>query len=124
MARKTPIKRYRNIGICAHVDAGKTTTTERILYYTGRSHKMGETHDGASTTDWMEQTVHQASVPLLHEPTLYTRHGDWIGRGAMWLSLLFGTSWGFLTLFFPKRRDPKDRRRTSAGVRLVKVRSS
>ncbi|MCK7545708.1 elongation factor G [Marinobacter bryozoorum] len=55
MARKTPIKRYRNIGICAHVDAGKTTTTERILYYTGRSHKMGETHDGASTTDWMAQ---------------------------------------------------------------------
>ncbi|NWN92757.1 elongation factor G [Marinobacter adhaerens] len=55
MARKTPIKRYRNIGICAHVDAGKTTTTERILYYTGRSHKMGETHDGASTTDWMSQ---------------------------------------------------------------------
>jgi len=55
VARKTPIKRYRNIGIVAHVDAGKTTTTERILYYTGRSHKMGETHDGASTTDWMEQ---------------------------------------------------------------------
>ena len=55
MARKTPIKRYRNIGIVAHVDAGKTTTTERILSYTGRSHKMGETHDGASTTDWMEQ---------------------------------------------------------------------
>ncbi|XOZ33258.1 elongation factor G [Halomonadaceae bacterium KBTZ08] len=55
MARKTPIKRYRNIGVCAHVDAGKTTATERILYYTGRSHKMGETHDGASTTDWMSQ---------------------------------------------------------------------
>jgi len=55
VARKTPIRRYRNIGIVAHVDAGKTTTTERILYYTGRSHKMGETHDGASTTDWMEQ---------------------------------------------------------------------
>ena len=55
MARKTPIKHYRNIGICAHVDAGKTTATERILYYTGRSHKMGETHDGASTTDWMSQ---------------------------------------------------------------------
>ena len=66
MARKTPIKRYRNIGICAHVDAGKTTTTERILYYTGRSHKMGETHDGASTTDWMEQergiTITSAAV--------------------------------------------------------------
>ncbi|MCW8196817.1 elongation factor G [Proteobacteria bacterium 005FR1] len=55
MARKTPLARYRNIGICAHVDAGKTTTTERILFYTGLSHKMGEVHDGAATTDWMEQ---------------------------------------------------------------------
>ena len=55
MARTTPINLYRNIGICAHVDAGKTTTTERILYYTGVNHKMGETHDGASTTDWMAQ---------------------------------------------------------------------
>ncbi|MFV0278151.1 MAG: GTP-binding protein, partial [Parahaliea sp.] len=55
MARKTPIKRYRNIGICAHVDAGKTTTTERILFYTGLSHKLGEVHDGAATMDWMEQ---------------------------------------------------------------------
>ena len=55
MARKTPLNRYRNIGICAHVDAGKTTTTERILFYTGVNHKLGETHDGASTTDWMEQ---------------------------------------------------------------------
>ncbi|KRW68417.1 elongation factor G, partial [Pseudomonas sp. TTU2014-096BSC] len=55
MARTTPINRYRNIGICAHVDAGKTTTTERILFYTGVNHKMGETHDGASTTDWMVQ---------------------------------------------------------------------
>ncbi|WP_372966309.1 elongation factor G [Marinobacter sp.] len=63
MARKTPIKRYRNIGICAHVDAGKTTTTERILYYTGRSHKMGETHDGASTTDWMEQE-HERGITI------------------------------------------------------------
>ncbi|MDO3382746.1 elongation factor G [Gilvimarinus algae] len=55
MARKTPIARYRNIGICAHVDAGKTTTTERVLFYTGLSHKIGEVHDGAATTDWMEQ---------------------------------------------------------------------
>ncbi|WP_148861595.1 elongation factor G [Marinobacter fonticola] len=55
MARKTPIKRYRNIGICAHVDAGKTTTTERVLFYTGISHKIGEVHDGAATMDWMEQ---------------------------------------------------------------------
>ena len=55
MARKTPIGRYRNIGICAHVDAGKTTTTERVLFYTGLSHKLGEVHDGAATMDWMEQ---------------------------------------------------------------------
>ena len=55
MARTTPIKRYRNIGIMAHIDAGKTTTTERILYYTGISHKIGEVHDGAATMDWMEQ---------------------------------------------------------------------
>ncbi len=55
MARKTPIERYRNIGIMAHIDAGKTTATERILFYTGVSHKIGEVHDGAATMDWMEQ---------------------------------------------------------------------
>jgi len=55
VARKTPIQRYRNIGISAHIDAGKTTTTERILFYTGVSHKIGEVHDGAAIMDWMEQ---------------------------------------------------------------------
>ncbi len=55
MARKTPLERYRNIGISAHIDAGKTTTSERILFYTGVTHKLGEVHDGAATTDWMEQ---------------------------------------------------------------------
>ena len=55
MARTTPLDLYRNIGICAHVDAGKTTTTERILFYTGISHKIGEVHDGAAVMDWMEQ---------------------------------------------------------------------
>ena len=55
MARKTPIERYRNIGIMAHIDAGKTTTTERVLFYTGVSHKIGETHEGTATMDWMEQ---------------------------------------------------------------------
>ena len=54
-SRKFPLDLYRNIGICAHVDAGKTTTTERVLYYTGISHKIGEVHDGAATMDWMEQ---------------------------------------------------------------------
>jgi elongation factor G len=73
VARTTPINRYRNIGICAHVDAGKTTTTERILFYTGVNHKMGETHDGASTTDWMAQeqergiTITSAAVTAFWE---------------------------------------------------------
>src|SRR5580693_1296040 len=55
MARTVPLERMRNIGIAAHIDAGKTTTTERILYYTGRSHKIGEVHEGTATMDWMEQ---------------------------------------------------------------------
>ena len=55
MARQYPLELTRNIGIMAHIDAGKTTTTERILYYTGKTHKMGETHDGGATMDWMEQ---------------------------------------------------------------------
>ena len=73
MARKTPIERYRNIGISAHIDAGKTTTTERILYYTGVSHKLGEVHDGAATTDWMAQlftTDHKCArwTPIGYSP--------------------------------------------------------
>src|ERR687884_26573 len=55
MSRSTPLDRYRNIGIMAHIDAGKTTTTERILYYTGKSYKIGEVHEGTATMDWMEQ---------------------------------------------------------------------
>src|ERR687891_1037247 len=55
MPRKVPLEKTRNIGIMAHIDAGKTTTTERILYYTGRTHKMGEVHEGAAVMDWMEQ---------------------------------------------------------------------
>src|SRR6185437_10307857 len=55
MPRTTPLEHYRNIGIMAHIDAGKTTTTERILYYTGKAHKIGEVHEGTATMDWMEQ---------------------------------------------------------------------
>ena len=60
MTRSTDLNDYRNIGIMAHIDAGKTTTTERILYYTGVSHKIGEVHDGAATMDWMEQERKEA----------------------------------------------------------------
>src|ERR1700747_361407 len=68
MARQTPIEDYRNIGIMAHIDAGKTTTTERVLYYTGRSHKIGEVHDGAATMDWMEQEQ-ERGIPITSAAT-------------------------------------------------------
>ena len=67
MPRETPIKFYRNIGISAHIDAGKTTTTERILFYTGKSHKIGEVHDGAATMDWMVQEQERGiTLSLIH----------------------------------------------------------
>ena len=62
MPRKTPLKDVRNIGIMAHIDAGKTTTTERILYYTGVNYKIGETHDGTATMDWMAQEQEQMCI--------------------------------------------------------------
>ncbi|MGH8608663.1 MAG: elongation factor G [Gammaproteobacteria bacterium] len=76
MARTTPIQRYRNIGIMAHIDAGKTTTTERILYYTGRSHKIGEVHDGTATMDWMEQEQERGITITSAATTCYWRGMD------------------------------------------------
>ena len=67
MSRSHTLDKYRNIGIMAHIDAGKTTTTERILYYTGKSHKIGEVHDGAATMDWMEQEQERGiTLSLIH----------------------------------------------------------
>jgi elongation factor G len=77
MARKTPISRYRNIGISAHIDAGKTTTTERILFYTGVNHKLGEVHDGAATMDWMEQEQERGITITSAATTCF-----WKGMGA------------------------------------------
>ena len=73
MARTHTLDKYRNIGIMAHIDAGKTTTTERILYYTGKSHKIGEVHDGAATMDWMEQEQERGITITSAATTCYWR---------------------------------------------------
>ncbi len=77
MARDYPLTRYRNFGIMAHIDAGKTTTTERILYYTGKSHKIGEVHDGAATMDWMEQEQERGiTITSAATTTFWQRQDD------------------------------------------------
>src|SRR5512132_2747202 len=76
MARQTSLDRYRNIGIMAHIDAGKTTTTERILYYTGKNYKIGEVHEGAATMDWMEQEQERGiTITSAATTCFWTRHG-------------------------------------------------
>ena len=81
MARKYPLSRYRNFGIMAHIDAGKTTTTERVLYYTGKSHKIGEVHDGAATMDWMEQEQERGiTITSAATTTFWERTEDGVNR--------------------------------------------
>ncbi len=81
MARSFPLSRYRNFGIMAHIDAGKTTTTERVLYYTGKSHKIGEVHDGAATMDWMEQEQERGiTITSAATTTFWTRTEDGMTR--------------------------------------------
>ena len=87
MARKTPIERYRNIGIIAHIDAGKTTTSERILFYTGVNHKIGEVHDGAATMDWMEQEQ-ERGITITPPPTTCF----WKGMGRHFPSIVSTSS--------------------------------
>ena len=82
MARTTPLLYYRNIGIMAHIDAGKTTTTERVLYYTGKSYKIGEVHDGAATMDWMEQEQERGiTITSAATTCFWTRHGQAFDKG-------------------------------------------
>ena len=82
MAREYPLERYRNFGIMAHIDAGKTTTTERILFYTGKSHKLGETHDGAATMDWMEQEQERGiTITSAATTTFWQRQEDPTAEG-------------------------------------------
>src|SRR5688572_23669500 len=80
MAEQVPLDRYRNIGIMAHIDAGKTTTTERVLYYTGKSHKIGEVHDGAATMDWMEQEQERGITITSAATTAYWTSSDQLYR--------------------------------------------
>ena len=82
MPRKTPLEQYRNIGIMAHIDAGKTTTTERILYYTGKQHNIGEVHDGAATMDWMEQEQERGiTITSAATTCFWVRHGQSSDKG-------------------------------------------
>jgi len=76
MARTHTLDKYRNIGIMAHIDAGKTTKTERVLYYTGKSHKIGEVHDGAATMDWMEQEQERGITIVQANVTLHYQEGE------------------------------------------------
>lgn len=101
---------YRQHFALTRLRAIETRRSVLMGTVTGRSGLIGPDGGVHETTAWMEQTVHQVSVPLLHTPTYYTLHGDWIGRGALVISLLLTVIWGILTLFFPNWRAPSERR--------------
>ena len=89
MARSHPLENYRNIGIMAHIDAGKTTTTERVLYYTGKSYKIGEVHEGTATMDWMEQEQERGITITSAATTCFWRAED--GEGGASRDIAAGT---------------------------------
>ena len=110
MAREYPLERYRNIGIMAHIDAGKTTTTERILYYTGKSYKIGEVHDGAATMDWMEQEQERGITITSAAPTTFWQNEA--GKGAA----QDRPSIDYWPPFAPFRKGPKNARRSCTST--------
>ena len=101
MPRTTPLNMYRNIGIAAHIDAGQTTTTERILYYTGKSHKIGEVHDGAATMDWMEQEQERGITITSAATTTYWKGRD--GKKSAAEGIIYGA---FDTIQAKTKQDP------------------
>jgi hypothetical protein len=118
VARKHPYSRYRNIGIVAHVDAGKTTTTERVLFYTGVSHKIGEVHDGAATMDWMEQEQERGITITSAATTCF-----WSGMDTLTSLLRLNVRYAYLMvlwLFFVVRQVFNPRQRLF-GVKLTAI---
>src|SRR5574344_702008 len=88
MPRKTPLERIRNIGIIAHIDAGKTTVSERVLFYTGKKHKIGEVHEGEATMDWMEQERERGITITSAATTCYWPNAEWLGGNEIQINLI------------------------------------